>query len=238
MMRLSVPIYQLKRRAKTMAREQGIPLHKAQNLVAEREGFSSWGLLASKGSWRLPNDVLSGLAEGDCVLLSARPGHGKTLLGLKLLLDGSLEGRRAVLFTFEYVLEEARNRLRALAHDGSAELVEIETADDIDANYIIDVLSRSPMKTIAVIDYLQLLDQRRSKPAIYEQLQALRSFAKDRGIILVFISQVDRSFEPTRDKLPGINHIRAANLIPLEVFTKGLFLHAGHAKLQDLTADQ
>ena len=36
-MRLSAPIYQLKRRAKMLARERNIPLHQAQDRIAGRK---------------------------------------------------------------------------------------------------------------------------------------------------------------------------------------------------------
>lgn len=42
------PIYVLKRRAKELSRERGIPLHEAQKLIAEQEGFASWSLLVSR----------------------------------------------------------------------------------------------------------------------------------------------------------------------------------------------
>jgi len=45
-MRLSVPIYQLKRRAKILARDEKIALHEALDRIAREEGFPSWGLLS------------------------------------------------------------------------------------------------------------------------------------------------------------------------------------------------
>ena len=47
-MKLSVPIYQLKREAKRRAREEGIPLSAALDRVAAAEGFSGWSLLAAR----------------------------------------------------------------------------------------------------------------------------------------------------------------------------------------------
>jgi hypothetical protein len=43
----TTPTYVLKRRAKELSRERGIPLHEAQKQIAKKEGFASWSLLVS-----------------------------------------------------------------------------------------------------------------------------------------------------------------------------------------------
>lgn len=47
-MKLSAPVYHLKRRAKLLSREENIPLHEALDRTAAKEGFSSWSLLTAK----------------------------------------------------------------------------------------------------------------------------------------------------------------------------------------------
>ena len=47
-MKLSASIPNLKSQAKRKAKEEGIPLFEALNHIAQREGFSSWSLLARK----------------------------------------------------------------------------------------------------------------------------------------------------------------------------------------------
>jgi hypothetical protein len=47
-MRLSAPIFQLRRKAKLLAREAGIPLNQAQGRIAKAEGFQSWSLLVAR----------------------------------------------------------------------------------------------------------------------------------------------------------------------------------------------
>jgi len=93
-MKLSAPIFQLRRRAKLMARNEKVPLHEALDQVARKEGFARWSLLSSqaaKGS--LSQTLLSRLTDGDLLLVAARPGHGKTTLGLQLLLDAARDNR-------------------------------------------------------------------------------------------------------------------------------------------------
>lgn len=53
-MQLSAPIYRLKRKAKLLSRSESIPLHKALDRIAYKEGFSSWSLLAAIASETTP----------------------------------------------------------------------------------------------------------------------------------------------------------------------------------------
>jgi replicative DNA helicase len=231
-MRLSAPIYQLKRRAKLLARDEEIPLHEAQDRIAREQGFGAWSALSSAMRANASTfALLPRLEDGDMLLLGARPGQGKTLLGLRLLLDAAREERRAVFFTLEYTDLEARERLRILGAD-LERMPEIVTSNEISADFIIRHLTGSPRGTVAIIDYLQILDQQRSKPALSEQMQLLQEFARQSGVILGFISQIDRSFDPESNPLPGIEDIRLPNPIPTGIFSKACLLHAGEARLQ------
>lgn len=235
-MKLSVPIYQLKRKAKLLARIDDIPLHQALDRIAREQGYTGWSLLAAQHE-QPPSatSVLSRLTEGDLVLLGARPGHGKTMLGLRLLLDAVREDRTATFFTLEYTEQESRRRIHSLS--GGTELgdkVEIVTSDEISADYIMRHMSDSPCGAVAVIDYLQILDQKRSKPALSEQVPVLRDFARSTGVVLAFISQVDRSFDPDMKALPDMKDIRLPNPIDLKLFTKACFLHDGEARFQEV----
>lgn len=232
-MRLSVPIYQLKRRAKLLARSEKVPLHEAQDRIAREEGFRAWSALSARMTANPPaSALLPKLAAGDMLLLGARPGHGKTLMGLQLLLDALRDGRRAVFFTLEWTEREAMQRIRSLESAEVGHAPEIVTLSDISADFIADHMSGSPTGTVAVIDYLQILDQQRSKPSLSEQMRVLHGFARENGTILGFISQIDRSFDPGRHPLPGIEDVRLPNPIPAGVFSKACFLHAGEARLQ------
>jgi len=232
-MRLSVPIYQLKRRAKLLARDEKIPLHEAQDRIAREEGFGAWSALSARMAANPPaSALLPKLAEGDMLLLGARPGHGKTRMGLQLLLDAARDGRRAVFFTLEFTDREVMQHIRSLGRVEVGHLPEVVTSSDISADFIVHHMSRSPRGAVAVIDYLQILDQQRSKPPLSEQMRVLKEFAHESGTILGFISQIDRSFDPGRYPLPGIEDIRLPNPISAGVFSKACFLHAGEARLQ------
>ena len=65
-MKLSAPIYHLKRKAKLLSREKNIPLHEALDRIAEQEGFSGWSLLATKVTATAPaGKLFARLAPGD-----------------------------------------------------------------------------------------------------------------------------------------------------------------------------
>lgn len=83
-----------------------------------------------------------------------------------------------------------------------------------------------------MIDYLQLLDQKREDPELMVQIRALRSFARERGLVLVFISQVDRSYDASRKPFPDLDDVRLPNPLDLSLFDKMCFLNKGEIRFQ------
>lgn len=236
-MKLSAPIFQLKRRAKLMARAGDLPLHEALDKIARDEGFARWSQLsASMAAGPLSSSILSRLDDGDLLLMAARPGQGKTLLGLQLLIDAVRAGRRAVFFTLEFTEPQARAHLAKLATAAPdlADKVEVVTTEAIGADLIMAHMADAAPGSVAVIDYLQILDQQRSKPPLADQVAALSAFTRDKGLILGFISQIDRSFDPDQKRLPDIGDLRLPNLVDLGLFTKACFLQGGEAQLQNV----
>src|SRR5690242_13657474 len=101
-MKLSAPIFRLKRQARLLAREAKIPLHAALDRLARQEGYRSWSHLAAATPDQSPaRAILGSLVAGDLLLLGARPGHGKTLLGLELAVAAARNGRRSFFFSLE-----------------------------------------------------------------------------------------------------------------------------------------
>lgn len=234
-MRLSAPIFRLKRRAKLLARERGIALHEALDRVAREDGFKSWSHLAISASKHRPaSEILSQLNSGDLVLLGARPGHGKTLLGLELIVEAARQRRRGFFFTLDYHEGDVLMRLRSLGVDPAAAsgTFALDTSDDICADHIIANLAGAPRGAIAVIDYLQILDQRHSNPVLADQISALRAFAQRSELIVVVISQIDRAFELRGKPLPDLSDVRLPNPLDLSLFTKSCFLHEGEVRLE------
>lgn len=232
-MKLSAPIYHLKRKARLLSRRESIPLNQALDRIAAAEGFRSWSLLAAKaGATASAGRLFSLLAPGDLVLVAARPGQGKTLMSLELTVAAMKAGNRGVFFTLEYTEEDVLDRFRAIGADRAnfAELFELDSSDAISADYIIGALASAPRGTLVVIDYLQLLDQKRENPELNLQIRALRAFARDRELILVFISQIDRSYEQSKKPFPDIGDVRLPNPLDLTQFDKTCFLNNGEVR--------
>jgi replicative DNA helicase len=232
-MKLSAPLYSLKRKAKRLARESDIPLHAALDRVAAAEGFGRWSLLAARASAETTAERLFAcLVPGDLLLVGARPGHGKTLLSLELAVEAMKSGRQAAFFTLEYAQRDMEGRFRALGATPAqfGGLFTFDNSEAISADYIMRALQAVPPGTLAVIDYLQLLDQKRKNPELAVQVRALKAFARERGLILVFISQIDRSYDASAKPCPDIGDVRLPNPLDLSLFSKACFLNDGEVR--------
>lgn len=224
------PIYRLKTEARRLSREAGIPLHLALDRIAATEGFSRWSLLAAKAAGvTTPGEIFASLGPGDLLLIAARPGRGKTLMGIRLAVEAMRQGRRSVFFTLEYTESEVRDRFRHVGADmaGFGDRFEIDTSDGINAAHIAARLAAAPPGTFAVVDYLQLLDQKRDNPPLAEQVGSLRDFAKARGLLVAFLSQIDRAHDLTARPYPDLRDVRLPNPLDLRLFDKACFLGSG-----------
>lgn len=234
-MKLSAPIPMLKRRARLLARTTKIPLHEALDRVAADEGIAGWSLLAAKAASARPAARLFALlAAGDMVLLGARPGQGKTLMGLELAVEAMKAGHRGSFFTLEYTEQEVLDRFGAIGANRAqfGNLFELDSSDAISAGHIAMRMATALRGTVVVVDYLQLLDQRRDNPDLMEQVRTLRSLARDKGLIVVMISQIDRSYDPSTKAMPDLDDIRLPNPLDLKLFDKACFLANGKVRFQ------
>jgi replicative DNA helicase len=229
----SIPVHRLKREARLLSRSTGIPLHAALDRIAAREGFSAWSLLAARTAALSPAARLyARLAPGDLVLLGARPRQGKTLMGLQLAREATRAGRHSLFFTLEYAEADIHDRLAVIgaAEMATERLFAFDCSDAIDAGYMIDRLATAPAHTLVVIDYLQLLDQRRDSPPLADQVRALKTFARVRGLVLIFIAQIDRGYDPAQKPFPTLADVRLPNPLDLTLFDTACFLNGGEIR--------
>lgn len=234
-MRLSAPIFHLKRRAKAQAQNESIPLHQALDKIAIEEGFATWSLLAARASSQpKARDLLDRLKPGDLVLLGARPGQGKTMMGLDLIMEAAKSGRRGAFFTLEYNQDDIVERIDRSSAPSLPlpDLIDFDTSDNISANHIMARLDRASRGTLVVIDYLQLLDQKRDNPPLENQVHTLKRFAEEKGLIIVFISQIDRTYDASEKPCPDLSDVRLPNPLDLSHFDMTCFLNAGEIRIE------
>jgi replicative DNA helicase len=233
-MKLSVPIYILKQQAKVLSRREKIPLHQALDRVATREGFGTWSLLAARCS---PDDtstrLFSQLSPGDMVLLGARPGQGKTLLGIGLAIEAMARGHYSAFFTLEFTKADVARHFAVLDKDVKRfrDKLLVDDSNHIRSDYIVARLKSAPPNTLVVVDYLQLLDQRRDNPSVMDQVGELKRFARERQLIIVCLSQIDRAFDPESKSCPDLADVRLPNPLDLKLFDKACFLSRGQMQV-------
>jgi replicative DNA helicase len=230
-MKLSSPVHILKNQAKTLKRENAISMAEALDSIAKREGYSSWSLLKSKQSSVMPNsynEVLNYFNEGDLVLIGARPATGKTSFSIGLLVQ-AIQAKKAknFYFTLSEVHKDLAGRIASYDESvgGNNPFLGFSYSNDIQASYIIknteEEISRG---SLIVIDYLQLLDERRINAPLQEQVESLKEYAKKTGAIIIFISQLNREIENRIDRKPSLDDIRLPNPLDLNLMNKILLL--------------
>lgn len=232
-MKLSAPIHVLKSQAQQLRKEKGITNTEALDLIAKKEGFNSWSLLQSKKDDMFPtsyDEILEFFNPGDIVLIGSRPGKGKTVFTIGLLVQ-AIQKKRApnYCFSLSEVHKDIAGRI-ALYDETIGEnnpyLGGLDYSNDICADYIIQKTSKTISKnSVIVVDYLQLLDEKRSNPSLQDQVFKLKNYAKEKECIVIFISQINRELENRADKKPTMDDIRLPNPLELKFFNKILLLH-------------
>ncbi len=242
-MKLSAPPFVLKGRARAIAQMQQLPLHQALNQVAQAEGFASWSLLSAKfnaasGEPNSTAELYQSLAPGDLMLIGARPRQGKTREALGLAIQAMQAGQQAFFFSLEYNNQDVTQLFTKLGHQPSSfgSQFHFDNAEQISASYITQQLQGQPAGTLVVVDYLQKLDEQRSKPTLANQIAELRAFARASGVTLVFLAQVHHGYDESARSLPAIDDIRLPNPLELTLFDQAFFMHGKQRALQDLAA--
>lgn len=231
-MKLSLPIFVLKNQAKTLKRCQSISMIEALNKIAEGEGYSSWSLLKSKYSSSLPcdyNEVLDYFNDGDLVLIGARPGTGKTSFTIGFFIQAI---QRKLAMNYFFTLSEVKKGVvgRMEMYDKSIDRFDqffsLNYSNKINADYIIKSTEEGISRgSLIVVDYLQLLDEKRVNPPLQKQIEELKKYAREKGCIIIFISQLDREVENRSNKEPSIDDVRLPNPLDLSLMNKIILLY-------------
>jgi replicative DNA helicase len=228
-MKLSQPVSRLRRQAKHLARDTNIALHEALNTVAQQQGFAQWSLLVSQNPALPPAEQFyHRLQPGDLSLIAGRRNQGKTLFALEAVIAAARSGIASKIYSFEFTATELKSHLAKL---DAPQTIELHCTDAISAQTIADDLAASP-PAFVLIDFMQALDQDRSKPILGAQLGQLKTAAQTHGAIICLISQIDREFEESDKSYPDLSDLRLPNPIDTDLFTLTAFLNKGSVTLR------
>jgi replicative DNA helicase len=232
-MKLSQPIHRLRRQAKSLSRTRAIPLGAALDVLAQSEGYNRWShLAAAHPAATAAEQLLGRLAPGDLVLVAGRRGEGKTLLALETAHSAARPGSPSHIYSLEFTRDELGQHLDRIG--ANHENLVLDCSDGICAATISEALAAVPAGTLVVIDYLQALDHDRRKPALNAQISALKATALSRGLMIIFICQVDRSFLKTGRRHPDLSDIRLPNPLDVSHFAFAAFVSNGAVRFQHL----
>lgn len=230
-MKLSAPIHVLKSKAKALKKSESISMADALNKIANQEGFSTWSLLQSKLEEIFPNsyeEILDFCNGGDLILIGARPGYGKTSFTIGLFVKAIKQKRKkSYYFTLAETHKDVAGRMAI--YDESIgqnnDIFELNYSNDICADYIIEKTKDGiQANSLIIIDYLQLLDEKRVNPPLQDQVEKLKNYAKEKRCIIIFLSQVNRELEYKNDRRPTKEDIRLPNPLDTKLLNKTIFL--------------
>jgi len=189
------------------------------------------------------NNLIVGLKQSGLYVFGARPGVGKTVVGLQLAWE--IARNDDVLF-FSLEMDKASLLNRVVAGELGITLGKIERADLLPADktkiqelirtvenkllisdrggqtvaqiraYVHAVLLKRPVKAIFV-DYLQLIQAANPKAPKYEQISQismdLKNMAKEFAIPVVALAQLNRRVDNKPDDTPNASDLRDSGQI-------------------------
>ena len=188
------------------------------------------------------DEVISGLNKSDLIILAARPGMGKTSFALNICRNVAVQQHRKVAF-FSLEMTREQLALRILSAEsgvGSHKLREGRLSQD-EWTALADAASRlhnapiymdekgnisvTEMKAmlrrmgdvgLVVIDYLQLMSGNNPNNRVQEIgdiTRALKIMAKEIGVPVILLSQLNRLAEGRKEHKPVLSDLRDSGSI-------------------------
>jgi replicative DNA helicase len=193
--------------------------------------------------WRALNNLVGGLRPGALYVVGARPGVGKTVIGLQLAVEMANHGTVAFC---SLEMPEKELHVRAMSAGASVPLKELGLGkgisdeawrrisawraqtqlriafDDRSGTSVFDVRTfaravhrKHPLSAI-VVDYLQLMTDPRDIPRwekVGEMSRHLKILARDLNVPVIAMSQLNRGSETRADKMPQLSDLRESGSI-------------------------
>lgn len=193
--------------------------------------------------WDDLNHLIGGWRPGALYVIGARPGSGKTVLGLQAALDMSAHG--SVLFSsMEMPRHELNERAISQMAKVSTRDLERRTVTDLgweriakarellnralyvdDRSLMTPTVIRSAARTVSrrgqlkaiVIDYLQLMSSpekgAKRHEVVAEFSRQLKILAKEMDVPVIALSQLNRASEGREGKLPSMADLRESGAL-------------------------
>lgn len=180
------------------------------------------------------------ISNNDLCIIAARPGAGKSALGLQLAYDNALRGFSCTIYSFEMDIQKIAQRLiiSQSESDSANDLAKavakvrdlpIYVNDNAKASldYIKTTFSSKPTD-IMIIDYLQLLSGNTNlnrREQISEITRELKVFAAEQKIPIFCLSQLNRQIENASTKrLPQLSDLKDSGSIEQDA-DQVIFIH-------------
>ena len=192
------------------------------------------------------DDLTNGLHGGQMIVLAARPGMGKSTLGLDFLRSCSIKNRLAsVIFSLE--MSKSEIVMRLLSAEAKIKLADMRSGRMSDDDWTrlarrMSEISEAPLYIddspnltmmeirakarrlhqkaglrLIVIDYLQLMTSGKKvesrQQEVSEFSRHLKLLAKELGVPVVAMSQLNRGPEQRTDKKPMLADLRESGAI-------------------------
>ncbi|MBN1839817.1 MAG: replicative DNA helicase [Campylobacterales bacterium] len=191
------------------------------------------------------NRLTSGFGEGDLIIVAARPAMGKTAFCLNLAQNALDRGRGVAIFSLEMPAEQLMLRMLSaktsiplqklkVGDMGDEQWARLSSAADemskrkffVDDNGSVDIhkvraklrklKSQHPEISLAIIDYLQLMNSASNKDRhleVSEISRGLKLLARELNVPIIALSQLNRGLESRSDKRPMLSDLRESGAI-------------------------
>ncbi len=202
-------------------------------------------LIGIDTGFKVLNKMTTGFNAGDLVILAARPSMGKTALALNVVYQAVQNNSGVAFFSLEMPVEQLMLRLLSIDSGIELQKVRTGSLSDneysrihhslkkfedkmlfvdddggININQLRTKLrklkSKNPKLSLAVIDYLQIMNSAGSKDRqaeISEISRNLKLLARELKIPILALSQLNRALESRTDKRPIMSDIRESGSI-------------------------
>ena len=195
--------------------------HVMQNVFDAMSEAAASGSRIPGLSTGLPDldDLILGLNKSELVIIAARPGMGKTSIALNIALNVAMtQHKKVAIFSLEMSREQLVTRLLSRAALVPSQNLFNSTLTVADMNAQCRTIRGLDL---VVIDYLQLMSSAGGRgfsnesrtQAVSDISRMMKVMAKQLGVPVICLSQLNRAAEARQDKRPLLSDLRESGSI-------------------------